>query len=152
MPIPPISPNESLINPLVVDELISKTLKGDSVITSYVGGRVFEYSAPKGSIFPYIVFNNQSPPRDIRGLGTATIMADAIYTIKVIDEGTSYLPLKPIVDRIYELFHGIQSTTADEQEGLVISMMHEEIIKYHEVDSGKHYRHLGGMYRVLTGN
>lgn len=151
MPIPPVSPQEEAIDTLIVDELIYKTLLGDATINSYIGNRIFEYQHPSGADYPCIVFNNQTPPRDIRGVGSATIMTDTLYVIKVIGETTSYLPIQPISKKIHSLFNGMQATnTGLDQNGTVIGMVREEVIKYPEVDAGKHYRHLGGLYRVFT--
>lgn len=141
-----------VIDNLVSDELIMNRLQGDATLTSLVGNRIYEYQAPKGTTFPYIVFYNQTAPRDIRGVGTATIMTDTLYAIKAIDQSTSYSTVKAINQRIHELLHGIQAVVGIAQQGTVVGIVREEAIKYPEVDSGKHYRHLGGLYRIFVSS
>lgn len=132
---------------LVVDSWLYDVLTGDAPLVGLVGGRIYGGLAPLDADLPYVVFSPQSL-RDVRGVGPrARILVDAVYQIKVVGEGRSYAPLRPIAERLDLLVDGGAGLGED---GTVAGVAREEPLAYVEVDAGTEYRHLGGLYRIWT--
>lgn len=139
---------ETVLDALIIDEWLDTTLRGDTDLFAATEGRIYSEQAPEGAKhYPIVIFNQQSPLRDIRGLGGFTVMSQALYQVKVIGEGVSYLPLRPLASRIHDLLHDKQYIPAT-SGGMIVTSIREEDIKYPEIEGGKHYRHLGGLYRI----
>lgn len=133
---------------LVIEGWINSTLLADTTITNAVGQRVAEGQAKEDwvePIYPMILFQEQSPPRDIHGVGATIIMVEGLYLIKAIVEGDSYVPAQPLAERINFLFHDKTVATAG---GEIFSSVRERPFRMPEVDSGVDYRHLGAIYRI----
>ena len=128
---------------LIIEGWLDSRLQLDLVLAELVGDRIYGHLAPPEAAHPLVVFTAQGP-RDIRGVGTARIMIDALYQVKGIDRGRSFAPLEPIARRLDELLHGASGAT---DAGWVLGCVREEPISYSEVDDGTEYRHLGGLYR-----
>lgn len=133
----------------VIDRWVEARLEAHTDFnTAYAGltDRIFDRYAPTGTPYPFIVYQDQSPVRDIRGVGTARVMVESLYIVKVIAQVKTYAPLRVVAHEID------QAMTVGESEaiadGVLITSIRQEGFGMVEVEDGKQYRHLGGMFRI----
>lgn len=130
----------------LVDLWIDETLKAYTPLTDIVGQRIFSDLAPSGSVFPYVIYQVQSPPSVVRGVGLAEVMVDTIYTVKAINQSPSYAALAPAASAIRSAM-----VTADTQAptgGLIFTCGYERQVAYTEGRGTEQARHLGGEFRI----
>lgn len=108
--------------------------------------RVYEDVAPNDARLPYIVWQCQSPPRDVRGVGTFRVMVDTLYIVKGVSQGTSYAPLAPVAAAIDRAM--TNSTGSAVEDGMVLTSVRNDQFSLREVAEGTEFRHLGGEYRI----
>lgn len=111
-----------------------------------LSSRIFEDFAPDGTPYPFVVFQCQSPPRDIRGVGTSRVMVDTLYVVKAVSQVDSYLPLAPIARTIDSAM--TSSTGSAVGDGFVLTSVRQDQFAMVEVDSGTQFRHFGGEYKL----
>jgi len=91
------------------------------------------------------VFQNQAA-NDVRGVGTVTIMVDALYVVRGIAPTDTYgAALTSIADRIQTVLHGAAGTAG---AGRVVACVREAPFRLTEERDGKVWRHQGGIYRL----
>lgn len=122
-------------------------LAGDAALAAALGGadRVWQELADQGSAMPYVVFQYQGGS-DVAGVGTARIMANLLYLVRVVGGG-AHSELEAAADRIDAVLHGASGPVGD---GIVFACVREQPISYTETSDGKVYRHVGGLYRLFT--
>ncbi len=107
---------------------------------------MYAYQAPSEATFPLIIFARISG-RDLRGVGSARILANELYEVKAINRGTTvgFAALRAIGDRIDALLNGASGAVAD---GQILACVRENALSYLETDADQIYCHLGGIYRI----
>ena len=111
-----------------------------------ISGAAVYLSAPDDARLPYIVWQCQSPPRDVRGVGTFRVMVDTLYVVKAVSQGTSYAPLAPVAAAIDR---ALTNPVGDSvEDGLVLTSVRNDQFSMREVAEGTEFRHLGGEYRI----
>lgn len=134
----------------MIDGWIASKLIGASVLDDIFTGlsqRVYNMFAPAFTGFPFIIFQAQSPPAVVRGVGSAEVMVDTIYVVKAIAQGTSYAALAPIASAIrFMLVTNNGETTSNGDE--IISCSYERQFALTEVSEAKQFRHLGCELRI----
>lgn len=131
-------------SPTVAAELEALVISG--LPMTGLSARVFEDFAPEGTPYPFIIFQCQSPPRDVRGVGTTRVMVDTLYVVKTVAQVMSYAPLAPVAKVLDNAI--TTSVGGPVADGLVFTAVREEQFALNEIDSGKQYRHFGGVYRI----
>jgi uncharacterized membrane protein YjdF len=129
----------------IADRWLKETLTGDATLSGMVGGRITGDDYPTDWVNPLVQYE-MSSTRDTYGVGAVRIATHSVYVVKVIGEGSSYAPLRPIAQRIDALLHGARQTTAYGH----IEIWREAVVRYPETVVGVRHRHLGGMYRVFA--
>lgn len=129
----------------LVESWLYTTLSTDATLKGKVGARIYSYVAPARTLTPYVIFNAQSPGFDVMGVGTARVMLNCLYQVKVVVQDASFHGAKDAADRIDELLHGAAGTPTG---GQVLGCVREGPLAYAEVTDGIEYRHLGGLYRI----
>lgn len=115
-------------------------------ITEIGTSRIYGYVAPNDAPMPFVVFQHQAS-RDIRGVGTARIMVDCMYVVKAVDETGRFTgTLSAVAEAIDAALHAKSGTLGP--EGIVLHCVREEPFALFEIDDGREYRHLGGLYRI----
>ena len=120
----------------------------DAVQTG-LSAKVFPDVAPATSTYPFIVYQSQTPPRDIRGTGTARVMVEGLYVIKAVAQGTDFMLLKDVAKVIDAAFTIGQPITIG-TDGYIMSSVREEQFSLVTVEEGTQFRHLGGVFRILA--
>lgn len=115
-------------------------------ISTGLSTRVYEDVAPHDALMPFIVWQCQSPPRDIRGVGVFRVMVDTLYVVKAVSQGTSYAPLAPVVAAIDRAMTNAEGSAVE--DGLVLTSVRNDQFSLREVAEGTEFRHLGGEYRI----
>jgi hypothetical protein len=139
-----------LAETFVADSWLYAVLTGDATLMGLAAGGVHGYNNPNRSpLFPYVLFQMQGAGQDVRGVGTARIMAPMVYVVRGISEGNSFGgSLRQIADRIDTLLHAASGTAAG---GLVLVCVREQPFALPETaPDGRQYRHLGGIYRLFV--
>lgn len=127
-------------------EWIHDTLSADATLAGLVSTRIFDGLAPQGSAYPFVVFNHQGGS-DTLGVGAVRVLNSGLFQIKVVAQSDSYASGIAIADRIDEVLHG----AAGSKDGAYIaSCVREQAIMLIEQSNGIEYRHVGGLYRLIT--
>ena len=110
--------------------------------------RVYEGVAPLSAKYPYIVFQSQSDPTDVRGVGVVTVMVQATYLVKVI-AATDYPSIGQIVSIINSVL--VTSTGATPSVGgRILSSVKNTGFSLNEIYDGVQLRNLGAVYGIFV--
>lgn len=133
----------------MIDTWVEAKLTGYTAfdgISAGLTGRIYNAYAPPDALYPFIIFQVQSPADIVRGVGTAEVLADTLYVVKAIAQGTDFSALAPVAE-------GIRSALV-ESNGVAVTGGHIYVCRYErqfsmtEAENTKQYRHLGGEYRI----
>lgn len=125
------------------DPLIAADLEA---IATGLSERLFPDFAPKGTPYPFIIYQCQDAPRVIRGVGTFAVMVDTLYVVKAVSQVDSYAPLAPIARVIDAAM--TSSTGSAVEDGFVLTSVRDRQFALVEVDQGTQFRHFGGEYSI----
>ena len=112
----------------VAERWISAALLASTSITDYVGDRIFDRPPPRGTLYPYIVYNTQSAD-DVRGIGTQRIMSDSIYTVKAVAETDDSSRLAPLAGAIDDALT-LSSPESVGTVGTALACVRERLLRY----------------------
>lgn len=128
-------------NAAVLDALV---INGTPV--GNLSARLFEDSAPPDTPYPFIIFQCQVPPRDVRGVGTTRVMVDTMYVVKAVAQVPTNDALAPIA-RVIDLSL-TTSVGGIVEDGHIFTCIREEQFSLNEIENGKQFRHFGGLYKI----
>lgn len=131
----------------VIDLWVDSQLRGNADLVAHVGSRIYNSYAPAEAPSPVVVFQHQSM-RDVRGVGSARIMVDTLYVVKAIAQGADYEALRPLARGIDVAL--TKPNGGAVSGGLVITAVREEPFALIDIDDGRQFRHLGGIFRVYA--
>lgn len=137
----------------LIDRWVDGRLKANTdfnTINAGLAGRVFNMFAPTGTTYPFIIYQAQSPPRDVRGVGTARVMVDSLYIVKAVAQASTFNALSAIaaeIDQVMTVATG-ENITTPAGNGLLLASVRDDQFSLVELEQGKQYRHLGGLYRI----
>lgn len=117
-----------------------------NTISTGLTDRIFLDLAPDGTPYPFIVFQQQSAPEVVRGVGPEEVMVDTVYVVKAIAQGTSFEHLAPVAAGIRAALH--EPTGETVTDGVILMSRFERGFSMKEDESTKQFRHLGGEYRI----
>lgn len=140
-----VGAEQVLCDEYVQQRLATKAAELDAISTG-LSTRIFEDVAPVGTDYPFIVWQCQTPPRDVRGVGTFRVMVDTLYVVKAVAQATSYAPLAPVAAVIDAAMTSSTGATVD--DGLVFTSVRNDQFALREISEGTQFRHLGGEYRI----
>jgi hypothetical protein len=108
--------------------------------------RIYPDLAPADAPYPVIVYQCQSPPRDVRGVGAVRVMVDTIYVVKAVAQQVSYVPMAPLA----RVIDGAMTASVPTPvvDGFVLASVRNQQFSLTEVANGKQVRNLGGEYRI----
>lgn len=113
-----------------------------------VQNRVFVDAAPRGTQYPYVIYQLQTP-EDVRTLNGTRIMTTGTWIVKAIMQTATYADLSSIAAAIDSQLHKAQYHT-DVGSGAVLACVRERPFKMSEVNDGLLILHLGGFYRIYA--
>ena len=119
-----------------------------NAINAGLSSRIFPDFAPFNAAYPFIVYQAQSPPRDVRGVGAIRLLVDTLYVVKAVAQVDTYAPLAPVATLIDSIM--IMAAPQAVSDGTVLCSTREDQFSLVEVNEGKQFRHLGGSYRILA--
>lgn len=138
----------------IVADWIEETLTGDATLQGLVGSMrvsngpwVFEDYLPDDAAFPSIVFQNQGSV-SVRGVGPTVFMEDTLYVVKAIAQVDNYSPLRAIANRCEALVADRHNIIRP--DGEILGTAKEAPFQLAEVDAGRQFRHLGGIFRIYA--
>lgn len=138
---------EEALNDLWVEEKLTQHAPFDT-ISAGLTGRVFNRVAPATAEFPYIVYQSQTPPNVVRGVGDAEVMVDTIYIVKAIAQGSDYSALVPVANAIRTALVSANGEVITGAVGTVFTCQYERGFSLVENEQTKQFRHLGGEFRI----
>jgi hypothetical protein len=115
-------------------------------IATGLSDRIYHDAARQGTEWPVIIYQCQTPPRVIRGVGTTTIMVDTLYVVKAVAQTLTYESIGPIAQVI-----DIALTSAEGGQiggGYVLTSIRNNQFSMIEDAMGTQFRHLGGLYQI----
>jgi hypothetical protein len=115
-------------------------------IDAGLSDRIFQDFAPVDTEMPYIIYQCQDPPRDVRGVGPVRVMVDTLYIVKAVAQVATYAPLAPVAKVIDAAMTVADVTPVD--DGYALASIRNGQFSLTEIDSGKKFCHLGGEYRI----
>lgn len=119
-----------------------------NVISAGLATRVFNRLAPAAASYPFIVFQAQSPPMVIRGVGPAEVMVDTIYVVKAIAQGNDFDALAPVASAIRDALLSDNGEAITGAIGTIFTCRYERAFSLTEADQDNQFRHLGGEFRI----
>lgn len=128
-----------------VRSAIYKRLDTDATLTALLSGphKIHEEKAPAGTEPPYIVFQRQAGTEQwVFGAGNER----AIWLVRGVCRGLKSTPAEEIDARCRELLHRTKLPIP----GGNLTILRESPVSYGDDDSGEHWFHRGGLYRVFT--
>jgi Protein of unknown function (DUF3168) len=131
----------------IIDSWVAARLAATPSVVTLVGSRIFNTYAPPDIDFPFIIFQQQTL-RDVRGVGSERIMVDTLYVVKGIGQGSDFSQLGTLaaaIDTALNVPAGGAATG-----GLVLASVRDEPFALTEVEDGKQFRHMGGVYRIYA--
>ena len=132
---------------LTARKFVYTVLSGDGTLTGLVS-KIADDLAPDGTATPYIVVSKQSPQQAVTTVNNQVIYFDETILVKAIDDQPGYGRLGPIINRVRALLQRASGTTVG---GVVIGCTETGPgVEFAEIDSGRTFRHLGILFRVLT--
>jgi hypothetical protein len=125
-------------------------LTGDAELAAVVEERVYHAQAPEGATFPLVIFTMMSEA-DVQGVGTARILANPLFQVKVVTKGAPDADARTVADRIDEV---VGKAVRQVQGSHTISARREGAISYVEQQpqSGAVFHHNGGLYRLYISD
>lgn len=126
----------------IAERWLYERLAADPVLAAY---GIHTDLAPQNTPMPYLIIQNQAPGNDLNGLGGRRIKTDPVYVVKAVTAGESYAPLADLAARIDAQLHRQRGDVAG---GRVLACVREQPFRLAQFDTSKHYRHLGGIYRL----
>lgn len=137
---------ETVLVDLWVEARLTTRAAELEAIDAGLSTRVFQFVAPPDTRYPFIVYQPQSPPRDVRGVGVTRLMVDTLYLVKAVAQTDDFAVLAPVAKEI-DLAMTSPDVTAV-ADGLVLCSVREDQFALPEYDAGTHFRHLGGIYKI----
>lgn len=137
---------EQVLTDLWVQQQLATKSADFDTISPGLSARIFLDYAPEGTPYPFVIYQCQSPPRDVRGVGVVRVMVDTLYIVKAVAQVTSYQPLAPVARVIDAAM--TSATGSPVVDGMVLASVREEGFNLLEIEGGTQYRHLGGQYRI----
>jgi hypothetical protein len=137
----------------MVDAWVDGVLKGNTAfnaISPNLATRVFPQVAPDGTGYPFIVYQAQTPPHDVRGVGPNRVMVDTLYIVKAVAQVASYDALADVAHQIDVVMTAAEPQAITGGLGTILCSVREDGFSLTESASGTLYRHLGGQYRILA--
>jgi hypothetical protein len=131
---------------LTVSGWLYDVIAGDAQMASLVSG-VYDTVAPPDAVLPFVVVSEAVTPTDTNALPASRVLVTGEWQVRVTVEGMSWQPAAAAVQRIDAL---LQGATAKRADGQILGCARVGTIKYPETNNGRHYRHLGGIYRVVV--
>lgn len=119
-------------------------LSADGTLAPLIGTRIYEFLAPQGTAYPYVVFHPVAP-RDVNSIGSGRVMVGGTWDVMAYDQSRSYTTLTAIASRIDVLLQGARTS---QSWGYIFAAVREEPRKTLELIEGLQVRGLGGTYRI----
>lgn len=139
---------------VVADAWITETLASVddlNTISAGLSARVYADQAPASAKYPFIVFQAQDEPSDVRGVGSSSVMTEALYLIKVVAKA-GYVNIAPILVAVNTALNKPQGGSPA-VGGTVLSSVKERNFSLKEPDEDQTIVNLGAFYRMqIVGN
>ncbi len=117
-----------------------ETLSDDSILETWIGGRVFAGDLPQRTAYPGVLFRLERGLPDTRAVGGGRVMSRLRYSVRAIARGTDFSVLEPIARRVDTLLDG-------QGEAPVLDCARERPLERIETTAeGLSFAHLGGLY------
>lgn len=135
------------MEPLTVDRWLYNTLHGDATLMGLVTD-VHTWPVPQEAALPYVLFQEQLPPRDVQGMGAARLWGVGTWLVRAVAETERWGgALEQAALRIDALLQAQGGTVSS---GQVFVCVREQPFRLVENANSRQYRHSGGIYRVMA--
>ena len=131
----------------IIETWLYTVLSGDATLHALVADRIFNTISLQDEPYPCVIFQWQGG-HDVMNVSTYRIMVDALYVVKAVAKSAVFADVKAIADRVDTLLHSQAGDVAG--LGTVFMCNREQPFQLVEQDGDTHYRHLGGIYRIIA--
>lgn len=100
--------------------------------------------APKGTLTPYIRYEQMAAPASASG-GTGPSIVEAVYMVLCVDDGDDQLPAGAIARRVKELLH---KQPLDCAPSAHMQTLWDRVLDIPEHTDGRQLQQIGANYRV----
>ncbi len=125
---------------------INSVLSVDGTLSAAATGGFHDGVAPPGTLYPFVRWSVQSPPRVIRGAGKDEFYTDGLWLVVAVDNNASNSKIGPMSGRIQALLGGVINVATG--SGIILACVREDGFTLPQVEGGREYRSMGGIYRV----
>jgi hypothetical protein len=132
---------------VLIDAWLAGVFAADSTLTGLIASRYYAELAPAAATYPLVIWQHQSPPRDILTATDHSAAVDSLLLIKAVVNAPSYATAYPIISRIVNQLDRAQATISG---GNILSCTREQSFRLTEFTDGVHYRHLGYLFRIIS--
>jgi hypothetical protein len=129
------------------DAWLQSTLTGDATLMGLLPGGVHSELIPEAATLPALRFHIQATGGDVMSFNSYRIWVRPLYLIAVVHRTKTYNDIRPAADRLDTLLHKV---TGQLSPVLILTCYREDTFRMPEIDGDNHYRHLGGLYRLLV--
>lgn len=110
-------------------------------------GSVHSEAAPDGADLPAVIVTLQAPESQIGAVPSARVATTVSWIVKAVDRTDDYGALVPFADAIDAALHGEAGPSI---EGTVTGCVQVQPFAMAERTPTDKYRHLGGVYRLVS--
>lgn len=142
---PYLGAEQALVDQWVEGQLLAAAADFDAIEPG-LSQRIYLDSAPFDALYPFVIYQCSSPPRDVRGVGVSRVLVDTLYIVKAVAQVQTYVPLAPIASVIDAAMTSPAGSSL--LGGAVFASVRDDQFAMVEIDSGTQYRHFGGQYRI----
>lgn len=118
-----------------------------NAISVGLSSRVYEDLAPEGVGYPFIVFNCQTDPTVVRGVGVMEVMVSNLWTVKAVAQVLSDDTLAPVANVIHT-FMTSEFGEVIGTDGMVFTSRRMNAVRYVTNEQGHQFRHLGSTFEI----
>lgn len=131
---------------LAADTWMYGVLSADATMQSLVGDRIYIDEAEPEAAAPFVVIGFVDE-RETANAEAEIVMMQELWLVRAVAEGRDYGPCAPIIERVMQLLHKQQGSTA---AGIVVGCKGENRVRYATVEDGIDYRQIGRYFRIYT--
>lgn len=129
-----------------INEWIDTRLYNDRIISDQIEGRVYSDEVPQGADAPMIVYAYLGGADKL--LTSRARTSSALYLVRAIADGSSYLDVELLADRIEAVLTVLPNTGTIVRDVQIMSCAREQPHQRKDAAFGKPTVYMGGFYRV----
>jgi hypothetical protein len=129
-----------------INDWIDERLLNDRIISALVGDRIYSDEAEQNADVPMIIYAYLGGADKL--LTSRARTSSALYLVRALADGSSYLDVEPLADRIEAVLTVLPNTGTIVRGVQIMSCAREQPHQRKDAAFGKPTVYMGGFYRV----